>query len=324
MFLYKSGKSGLTMLEIAVTVSNLTKCFGPVLAVDHINFEVKREGIFGFLGPNGAGKTTTIRILTGVIKPDEGSATIMGYDVLRETLKVKQISGVVPEIANAYIDLTAWQNLMLIGELYGVPKRERKEKAERLLKELGLYERRNQLVRGFSRGMKQRLIFCMALINDPQMLFLDEPTSGLDVEGARHIRELIREYNKNGKTIFLSTHNMDEANQLCDRIAIINHGKISAIDSPERLRMKSSGLQSVEVGFDKPVSVDKLLHITGVREMKKMGDKIRLYTNNPDKIIDSLVDYARSKNLRIISLNTLKPSLEDVFVELTREHRGNS
>jgi ABC-2 type transport system ATP-binding protein len=245
---------------------------------------------------------------------------VMGYDVLRETLKVKQVSGVVPEIANAYIDLTAWQNLMLIGELYGVSKRERTEKAENLLKELGLYERRNQLVRGFSRGMKQRLIFCMALINDPQMLFLDEPTSGLDVESARHIRELIREYNDNGKTIFLSTHNMDEANRLCDRIAIINHGKIVAIDSPERLRMKSSGLQSVEVGFDKPVDIDELSCITGVREVKKMGDKIRLYTNNPDKIIDSLVDYARSKNLQFISLNTLNPSLEDVFVELTREH----
>jgi len=310
----------LTTLEIAVIVSNLTKCFDPVLAVDHINFEVKREEIFGFLGPNGAGKTTTIRILMGIIKPDEGSARVMGYDILRETLKVKQISGVVPEVANAYIDLTGWQNLMLIGELYGVPKRERTEKAESLLRELGLYERRNQLVRGFSRGMKQRLIFCMALVNDPQMLFLDEPTSGLDVESARHIRKLIQEYNKNGKTIFLSTHNMDEANQLCDRIAIINHGKIAAIDSPERLRMKSSGLQSVEVGFDKPVGVDEVLHITGIREMKKMGDKIRLYTDNPDKVIDSLVDYARSKNLRIISINTLKPSLEDVFVELTREH----
>lgn len=310
----------MTTLEIAVTVSNLTKCFGPVLAVDHINFEVKREEVFGFLGPNGAGKTTTIRILMGIIKPDEGSARVMGYDILRETLKVKQISGVVPEVANAYIDLTGWQNLMLIGELYGVPKRERTEKAESLLRELGLYERRNQLVRGFSKGMKQRLIFCMALVNDPQMLFLDEPTSGLDVESARHIRKLIQEYNKNGKTILLSTHNMDEANQLCDRIAIINHGKIAAIDSPERLRMKSSGLQSVEVGFDKPVGVDELLPITGIREMKKMGDKIRLYTDNPDKVIDSLVDYARSKNLRIISINTLKPSLEDVFVELTREH----
>jgi ABC-2 type transport system ATP-binding protein len=308
------------MLETAVAVSNLTKCFGPVLAVDHINFEVESEEVFGFLGPNGAGKTTTIRMLTGVIKPDEGSARVMGYDVLRETLKVKQIIGVVPEVANAYIDLTAWQNLMLIGELYGVSKRKRTEKAGNLLKELGLYERRNQLVRGFSRGMKQRLIFCMALVNEPQMLFLDEPTSGLDVESARHIRELIREYNDNGKTIFLSTHNMDEANRLCDRIAIINYGKIVAVDSPERLRMKSSGLQSVEVGFDKPVDIDELSYITGVREVKKMGDKIRLYTNNPDKIIDSLVDYARSKNLQFISLNTLNPSLEDVFVELTREH----
>ena len=308
-------------MESAIEVKDLTKNYGEITAVDHISFEVRKGEIFGFLGPNGAGKTTTIRILTGVIRPDSGTATIMGYNVLKETLKAKQIISVVPEMANAYIDLTAWQNLMLIGELYGVPKKERQERARRLLKEFGLYERRNHLVRGFSKGMKQKLILCMALMTEPQVLFLDEPTSGLDVESARLIRDTIRRYNEDGTTVFLSTHNMEEANKLCDRIAIINYGKIAAIDSPENLRMESSSLKSVEVSFNKPVLANELTEIPNVTETKKIGDKIRLYTNKPHNVINSLMDYTRSKSLMIISLNTLAPTLEDVFIKLTKEHR---
>ena len=305
--------------ENAVEVSDLTKSFGELVAVDHVSFQLKRGELFGFLGPNAAGKTTTIRMLTGVIKPDEGTASIMGYDILAESLKTKQIMGIVPEMANAYVDLSAWNNLMLIGELYGVPKKQRQEKATELMKEFGLYERRNHLVKGFSRGMKQKLLLCMALINEPQILFLDEPTSGLDVESQRLIKDMIREFNKSGTTVFLTTHNMEEANQLCDRIAIINHGKIAAIDSPERLRMRSSGLQSVEVSFDKKISVDELSKIHGVREAKKIGDKIRLYVDEPSLVLDGVVDFARSKKLRIISLNTLAPTLEDVFLKLVKE-----
>jgi len=271
------------------------------------------------LGPNAAGKTTTIRMLTGVIKPDEGIASILSYDILREGLKSRQLMGIVPEMANAYVDLSAWNNLMLIGELYGVPMKQRQERANRLLKEFGLYERRKHLVRGFSRGMKQKLLLCMALINEPQILFLDEPTSGLDVESQRLIRDMIRELNKSGATVFLTTHNMEEANQLCDRIAIINHGKIAAIDSPERLRLRSSGLQSIEVSFDKLVSVEDLSKVHGVKEAKKTGDKIRLYVDEPSATLDKLVDFARSKRLRIISLNTLAPTLEDVFLKLVKE-----
>lgn len=305
--------------ENAVKVSDLAKSFGELVAVDHISFQLKRGELFGFLGPNAAGKTTTIRMLTGVIKPDEGTASIMGYDILAESLKTKQIMGIVPEMANAYVDLSAWNNLMLIGELYGVPKKQRQEKATELMKEFGLYERRNHLVKGFSRGMKQKLLLCMALINEPQILFLDEPTSGLDVESQRLIKDMIREFNKSGTTVFLTTHNMEEANQLCDRIAIINHGKIAAIDSPERLRMRSSGLQSVEVSFDKKISVDELSKVHGVREAKKIGDKMRLYVDEPSLVLDGVVDFARSKKLRIISLNTLAPTLEDVFLKLVKE-----
>ena len=299
--------------------SNLTKCFGELVAVDHISFQIKKGELFGFLGPNGAGKTTTIRMLTGVIKPDEGTASIFGYDILREGLRSRQFMGIVPERANAYVDLTAWNNLMLIGELYGVPKKERQERATKLLKEFGLYERRQHLVRGFSRGMIQKLLLCMALINEPQILFLDEPTSGLDVGSQRLIRDMIGEFNKNGTTVFLTTHNMEEANQLCDRIAIINHGKIAAIDSPEKLRLRSSGLQSITVSFDQAVKADELAKVHGVNDVKKMGDKIRLYVDEPGVVINELVDFARSKNLKIISLNTLAPTLEDVFLKLVKE-----
>jgi len=303
----------------AVVVSNLTKRFDKLVAVDHISFQVEKGELFGFLGPNGAGKTTTIRMLIGVIKPDGGTASIFGHDIQKEKLKGKQMMGIVPEMANAYVDLTAWNNLMLIGELYGVPKKQRQEKGKKLLKEFGLYERRNKLVKGFSRGMKQRLLLCMALINEPQILFLDEPTSGLDVESSRLVKEMIRDFNKSGTTVFLTTHNMDEANMLCDRVAIINYGKIAAIDSPEKLRMKSSGLQSIEVSFDKTISIKELSKIRGVREVKKMGDKIRLYVKETSDVLDCLIDFARSKELKIVTLNTLAPTLEDVFLKLVKE-----
>jgi ABC-2 type transport system ATP-binding protein len=303
----------------AVEVTSLTKSFGELLAVDGISFEVKKGELFGFLGPNGAGKTTTIRMLTGVIKPDKGTAAIFGYDILKQGLKTRQLMGIVPEMANAYVDLSAWNNLMLIGALYGVPKKQRTERAESLLKKFELYERRNHVVKGFSKGMKQKLLLCMALISEPQILFLDEPTSGLDVESQRRIKDTIKEYNADGTTVFLTTHNMEEANQLCDRIAIINHGKIAAIDSPERLRLRSSGLQSIEISFDKTVNTEDLLSIKGVEKAAKMGDKLKLYVEETSPVIDALVDYARSKEINIVTINTLAPSMEDVFLKLVKE-----
>jgi len=310
-------------MENAVEIKDLTKSYEELIAVNRINLGVRKGEIFGFLGPNGAGKTTTIRILTGVIKPTGGTAKIMGYDVLKQPLRVKQIISVVPETANAYLDLTAWQNLMLIGELYGFPKKERVERAIVLLRTFELYKKRNTLTRGFSKGMKQKLVLCMALLTKPTVLFLDEPTAGLDVESARLMRDIIRRFNGDGATIFLSTHNMEEANQLCDRIAIINHGEIAAIDTPENLRMKSSGLKSVEVSFNKPVSVAALSKISGVSHVEKMGDKIRFYTDEPHIVIESLTEFVRLKRLVIISLNTLAPTLEDVFVKLIKEREGD-
>jgi len=310
-------------MENAVEIKDLSKHFGELLAVDRISLEVRKREIFGFLGPNGAGKTTTIRILTGVIKPDGGTASIMGYDVRKQSLQAKQVISVVPETSNVYIDLTAWQNLMLIGELYGISKKDRFERAEVLLGKFELFKRRNQVARGFSKGMKQRLMLCMALLTRPSVVFLDEPTAGLDVKSARLMRDIIRRFNEEGTTVFLSTHNMEEANQLCDRIAIINHGRIAAIDTPERLRMKSSGLKSVEVSFNKPVSVDAMDGMPHVAQAKKMGDKIRLFTDESQIVIENLIDYAHSQGLAINSLNTLAPTLEEVFVRLTEKHGGD-
>jgi ABC-2 type transport system ATP-binding protein len=305
--------------ENALEVVGLTKHFGELLAVDSVSFDVRKGELFGFLGPNGAGKTTTIRMLTGVIKPDKGTASILGYDLRKQGLQTRQMMGIVPEMANAYVDLSAWNNLMLIGALYGVSKNQRAERAGSLLEKFELYDRRNHIVKGFSKGMKQRLLLCMALISDPQILFLDEPTSGLDVESQRLMKDTIREYNANGTTVFLTTHNMEEANQLCDRIAVINHGRIAAIDSPERLRLRSSGLQSIEISFDKPVNTEELLSIHRVQKVAKIGDKLKLYVEETSGVVDALVDFARSKELNIVTINTMVPSLEDVFLKLVKE-----
>jgi len=304
-----------TVDSAAIEVRNLTKRYGTVSAVDGIGFEVKAGEFFGFLGPNGAGKTTTVRILTGVIRADSGTALVMGSRA--GSLKAKQVAGVVPEMANAYNDLSGWDNLMLMAELYGVPTNEAKATTESLLRDLGLLERKDNLVRTYSKGMRQRLILCMALVSNPTVLFLDEPTSGLDVQSARLIKDLLRRLNEKGKTIFLTTHDMNEANELCNRVAIINKGKIVAINAPEKLRMATRGRHSVEVSFTDSVNPETLTQLPGVNEVQKVGDKYRLYTENPGELVVRLVNHSCTVGLKIVSLNILAPSLEDAFVALT-------
>jgi len=302
----------------AIEVDDLTKHFDDFTAVNHLDFEVKKGEIFGFLGPNGAGKTTTVRMLTGIIKPDSGKVSIMGIDIRRDPIRAKQHMGVVPELSNAYTELTAWNNLQFIAELYGVPKKDARQRAEELLGMFDLYERKDHKVSTFSKGMKQKLILSMSLMNDPNIIFLDEPTSGLDVMSARLIKDMLLELNKEGKTIFLTTHYMEEANQLCNRIAVINHGKIAAIDAPEKLKMKVGGLEWVEISFNVPVDASDFHIMSGVIDVRMNGDKLRLYTNEPGSTVYQLVDYSRSNDLEIVTLNTLKPTLEDVFIKLTR------
>ncbi len=302
-----------------VSAENLTKTFGKTKAVDNVSFEIKKGEIFGLLGPNGAGKTTAIRMLTGILKPTNGQALIDKYDIQKNPIEAKQLMGIVPEMANAYVDLSAIKNLLLIGELYGIRKEERVKKAEKLLKMFKLYQNKNQKVKSFSKGMKQRVILAMALMNNSKILFLDEPTSGLDVESVRLIRSLIKKFNKNGTTILLTTHNIEEANSLCDRVAIMNYGKVVAIDRPESLKNTIQSTSSVEIAFENNISLDEL-KFKSVNKVEKKGDKFKLYTRKPEEIIPLLVEYAENNKNKIVSLNTLNPSLEDVFVKLTEDN----
>lgn len=303
----------------AIEVIDLTKIFGTTVAVDHVSFSVKEGEIFGFLGPNGAGKTTTTRMLTGVIPPDSGSAMILGHDIQREPVLAKQGFGVVPETSNAYTDLTAWQNLMLMGELYGISPVRVSERASELLTVLGLFERKDQKVQAYSKGMKQRLILAMALLHEPRLLFLDEPTSGLDVQSTQMILSLLRDLNRAGTTIFLTTHNMEEANRLCNRVGIIRSGKIVALDAPEKLKAAIDRLHRIEVSFDREIPADALARLPGVVSADRTGDKWQITTENHDAVIRLLVQFSREQGAAIVTLNTLAPSLDDAFLRLTRE-----
>ncbi|MFA4719268.1 ATP-binding cassette domain-containing protein [Pyrococcus kukulkanii] len=303
----------------AIEVVGLTKYYGSFLAVDNVSFDVKKGEIFGFLGPNGAGKTTTVRTITGILKPSSGEIRVLGYDMLdeREKIKARERMGIVPEMANPYVDLTAMQNLRLMGELYGMERREIEKRSIELLKLFALYEKRNVKVRAFSKGMRQRLILAMAMISDPELLILDEPTSGLDVISARLIKDVIREEKRKGKTIFMTTHNMVDANELCERIGIIRRGKLIAIDTPEKLKQLVKDSISVEVSFE-PMKLNPS-EIASATRVELMGDKARVFTNDPDATVKELVHYAERNNLRIVSLRTLSPSLEDVFIKLVGE-----
>lgn len=304
-------------------VENLTKYYDKFLAVDHINFTVKQGEIFGFLGPNGAGKTTTQRMLTTLLTPTEGRILINGHDLSHDAYPAKRQVGLVPEESNVYTELSAWDNLMFTASIYLVPRGERAKRAQELLETFGLWEKRTIKAENFSKGMRRRLSIAMAIIHKPSLLFLDEPTPGLDAQSIRAIWDLIRRMNAEGTTVFITTHQIEEANQLCDRVAIISHGKIAAIDTPERLKADFRRVQSVEValepseGSEPSEGLPELASLPGVTTQVKVGDKLRLYTEDPSALLPRIIQYAESKNLRIVSLNTLSPSLEDVFLEIT-------
>jgi ABC-2 type transport system ATP-binding protein len=300
----------------AIDAGHLFKRFGPVTAVNDISLFVRTGEIFGFLGPNGAGKTTTMRLLTGVLTPDSGSVLIQGIDIHRHPLEAKMQMGVIPESSTVYGDMSPEQNLRLSGQMYGMPGALREERIDELLSRMGLLEKRRIPVRTFSKGMRQRVSIACAIIHKPSVLFLDEPTSGLDVQSSRLVVRTIREMNEQGSTIFLTTHNIEEANMLCQTVCIINKGQIIAQDSPERLKKMFDTTQSVEVSFDRPVTRD-LFAVDGILRVEPCGDKWRLYTDNPDRVLKYLVGRAEQESLVITSLTTSGPSLEEAFVTLT-------
>jgi ABC-2 type transport system ATP-binding protein len=300
----------------AIEAGHLVKRFGAVTAVNDVSLTVRAGETFGFLGPNGAGKTTTMRMLTGVLTPDAGSVLIQGIDIHRHPLEAKQQMGVIPESSTVYGDLSAEQNLQLSGKMYGMPRALREERIEEILARLGLAEKRRIPVRSFSKGMKQRVSIACAIIHRPKLLLLDEPTSGLDVQSRRLVIETIRHMNEQGSTIFLTTHNIEEANTLCQTVCIINKGQIVAQDSPERLKKMFDTTQSIELSFDRPVTRE-FFAADGILRAEPCGDKWKVYTDNPDQVLKELVGRAARERIGITSLATSGPSLEEAFVQIT-------
>ncbi len=234
-------------MSAVITTNNLTKRFNSFTAVDHINLEIKGEEVFGFLGPNGAGKSTTIRMLTTLTEPSEGTAKVEGYDIVTEADEVRRRIGLVAEKLILYPRLSAIENLTFFGQLYGLNGQQLKDRIEKLLDMVQLGSFRNMPVGGYSSGMRQRVNIIRGLLHDPDILFMDEPTAMLDPQSTRFVRDLIKELNQEGKTVILTTHIMEEADELSDRVCIIDHGRIMAVDTPQALKDKYNTKSLLEV-----------------------------------------------------------------------------
>ncbi len=304
--------------DVAIEALELTKSYGEILAVDHINFEVKKGEIFGFLGPNGAGKTTTIRMLTGLSKPTAGSARVLGFDIDSEIAEAKKQIGVVPELSNLYDELSALDNLIFMAQLYGVPRNQRKGRAEQLLKMFRLYERRNDSFATLSRGMKRALTIAAALVHGPKLLFLDEPTVGLDVVAARSLRSLIANLRQQGITVFLTTHYLEEADLLCDRITILVNGRIVTVNTPEALKSSIGSDLPVEISFAAPPQ--KFEEVSGKLpnlRVVTVNNKVRIYGGKPREVLEVVLQFAKTRGVEIDAVTTVRPSLEDAFIKIT-------
>ncbi|MDD5747444.1 MAG: ABC transporter ATP-binding protein [Actinomycetota bacterium] len=304
----------------ALEALNLTKRFGSVTAVDGISFSVEEGEIFGFLGPNGAGKTTTIRLFLNLTRPSSGEARVFGLDSVRNSIEVKSIVGIVPDVSNVFSEISTTANILFTASLYGIGRKERMSRMQDLLETMGLSEYSEKKAGQLSYGLKRRLAIAMSIVHSPRVVFLDEPTSGLDVSSSREIRELLRNLKYHGTTFFLTTHNMEEANELCNRIAVIDRGRIIAVDTPERLRREATEAQVIQVEFNRVLDENEQRQLVSLGPFHKivpMKDSYKLFTGDPEEAIECVFHFAFSNDLRICGLNTLKPTLEDVFVKLT-------
>jgi ABC-2 type transport system ATP-binding protein len=314
-------------METVIAVEDLKKTYSPksrkgleVKALEGISFEVPRGEFFGLLGPNGAGKTTTIGILTTRVMPTGGVARIEGIDVARDPVAVKRRIGVVPQVNNLDRSLTAKEILLFHAEYFAVPKHEREQHAQDLLARFELAERADEKITGFSGGMVQRLKIARALMHDPAILFLDEPTTGLDPQSRRMMWDLLIELNGKGLTVLLTTHNMEEADQLCARTAIIDHGKLLALDSPAQLKRSVPGgyLVRLQVRGEVPQPfIASLQSLPGVVEVKPDHDHVRVYADHAAGLLASAMRIAGDQSVMITDAHVAEPSLENLFLHLT-------
>jgi ABC-2 type transport system ATP-binding protein len=300
------------MTNSILQVENLVKRYGNVEAVRGVSFNVAEGEVFGLLGPNGAGKTTTVEILEGLRAPDSGRVSVCGLDPQEDPAKLKREIGAALQSTSLPEKLRVMEALKLFSSFY-----KRHRDPEELLKRFGLVEKRNAFYGQLSGGQKQRLALAMALVNDPQVLFFDEPTSGLDPQVRREIYDIVEELKREKKTIVMTTHYIEEAERLCDRVAIIDHGQVIALGSPRELKERSGDKTRVEVRLHKPDSPEILKKLEGVTECRELNGAYILQAQRPPQAIVSLVKHLEAQGNELLGLEILTPSLEDVFIELT-------
>jgi ABC-2 type transport system ATP-binding protein len=305
-----------------IEAQNLTKKFGDLTAVDNVTLSVKEGEVFGFLGPNGAGKTTTVRMLCCLISKTSGEARIGGYEVGKEadSLKIRKMIGLVPDNVGLYDDLSAYDNLDFYGKLYDCTQAQRKENIQRFLTMLGLWDKKDVPAGTFSKGMKQKLAIARALIHDPQVLFMDEPTASLDPESSKTVRDFILELKKEKKTIFLNTHNLDEAQRVCDRIGILNT-KLMATGTPGELEGSVGGKKTVVQLEQVSDAIVAALKKLPVGDVAVDGNKLTIDVKNPETENAAIVGAIVLAGAHVQSVSVTGSSLEDAYLKLVREDK---
>lgn len=302
--------------ELAIEIIDLCKSFGSFQAVDHLSLSVERGEIFGLLGPNGSGKTTTINMVSGLSVPSSGTVKVMGYDIRHHARKVRQLLGAVPQETALYEELSAWVNLDFHADLFGIPRKEKAERITRILELVQLQERKNSRVGTFSGGMKRRLALGRALLHDPSLIYLDEPTLGVDVQARRAIWDYILALREQGKTVLITTNYLEEAQALCDRLAIIDHGKLIAVDTPAHLK-ETYGGSVIELESEKPVvAVEEIRSLEGVKDVAQEGVHLTISAQGTSNVVPQVINIvSRQGELRNIAVR--EPNLDEIFLRLT-------
>jgi ABC-2 type transport system ATP-binding protein len=299
-------------MTAVIQVSKIRKTYGRTVAVDEVSFAVQDGEIFGLIGPNGAGKTTTMECIEGLRRPDRGTISVLGLDPFRDVYKLQERIGVQLQQAQLQKRIKVWEAVDLWASLY----RKNTVDGERLLEQLGLSDKRNSWFMNLSGGQKQRLFIALALINDPEVVFLDELTTGLDPQSRRAIWDLVRGIRERGKTVFLTTHLMEEAERLCDRVAIIEHGRIVDIDSPEKLVSRHCPERTVVLATDDPIAIERFRGIPGV-EVVDDGDSQYTIRGRGENLVTEVIRCLSENRMRVTDFRTILPNLEDVFLKLT-------
>ena len=309
---------------VAFEVSDLTKRYGEIVAVDDVSFTVKQGELFGFLGPNGAGKTTTINMLTGLARPDAGAINIGGIDCTHNPKAAQHLVGVVPDESNLYPELTGFDNLCFCAALYGMGKSERQGRAQELLDTFGLADAAHREFAGYSKGMKRKLTFAAGIIHQPPILFLDEPTTGIDVASARQVRQIVATLHGKGTTVFLTTHYIEEAERLCERIAFIVNGRIVRTDRTADLLqpVKGRNILVLSISDSEPGISEEIARAFPEYQVQSMGQGEVRVESTEQIILGPLVHFLEERGVQVTEARRQTPSLEDIFVQVTGIEAG--